>query len=133
MKRPPAELSLNHTSNLDALCTEHPKPKKFNPKQSPGRLLRQGAPWKVYVAAEGLGSFWPAQGVSPGSSQPGPCEWLACCAVMPPALPTLLRSVSLPVQTLCCGVGASHFHPMILSDPEVMFFSVVAVSEARRS
>lgn len=62
MKRPPAELSLGHTSNLDALCAEHPKPKKCNPKQSPGRLLRKGAPWKVYVAAEGLGSFWPAQG-----------------------------------------------------------------------
>lgn len=63
--------------------------------------------------------------------------WLACCAVLPPAPPTPLclawQSVSLPVQTLCCGVGTSPSHPMILSDPEVMFFSVVAVSEARRS
>lgn len=31
MKRPPAELSLGHTSNLDALCPEHPGEISSNP------------------------------------------------------------------------------------------------------
>lgn len=64
--------------------------------------------------------------------------WLACCGVVPPALThPLLTGMAVHTtamyQTLCCGVGAPDPHPVILSDLEVMFFSIVAVSEARRS
>lgn len=108
----PGELNLGHTNNLGALCPEHPGKISFNPTyniseaglalhssktQKDLTLSRDltGCPERessgmCMLLGEGLRSFWPAQGVPPGSFQPGPGEWLACCAVVTPAPPTPL-------------------------------------------